>query len=227
MNRFTRRPLTAALAFALAASGQQLRAADVEIRTPPAGNFAVRDSTGALLRLLVNGTNGSVTIPFLTTAPIQPSLVCFQPGTGLLGQCATGATGGFGATGATGATGPMGVTGATGAGFTGAFGPTGATGSTGATGAGALKETLAASAADAYKKCTNAALKISDSAERAKVVTKCQTSYKGIQHAADNAQGRIDDAKRKAKAACKKRANDVPNAQARKTALASCEKAFD
>ena len=51
MNRFTRRPLTAALAFALAASGQQLRAADVEIRTPPAGNFAVRDSTGALLRL--------------------------------------------------------------------------------------------------------------------------------------------------------------------------------
>ena len=95
MNRFAKRPLAAALAFALAASGQQLRAADVEIRTPPGGNFAVRDSTGALLGLLVNGTDGQVTIPFLTTAAVQPSLVCFQPGTGLLGQCATGA---FGAT---------------------------------------------------------------------------------------------------------------------------------
>ncbi len=131
MNRFARRPLTVALALALAASGQQLRAADVEIRTPPGGNFAVRDSTGALLRLLVNGTNGEVTIPFLTTAPVQPSLVCFQTGTGLLGQCATGA---FGATGATGATGAMGATGVTGAGFTGAIGATGATGSAGATG---------------------------------------------------------------------------------------------
>ena len=132
MNRFAKRPLAVALAFALAASGQQLRAADVEIRTPPAGNFAVRDSTGALLGLLVNGTNGQVTIPFLTTAAVQPSLVCFQPGTGLLGECATGA---FGATGATGATGAMGATGATGAGVTGAIGATGATGGAGTLGA--------------------------------------------------------------------------------------------
>jgi hypothetical protein len=122
MNRFARRPLTAALAFALAASGQQLRAADVEIRTPPGGNFAVRDSTGALLGLLVNGINGEVTVPFLTVAGVQPNLVCFQPGTGLLGQCATVA---LGPTGATGATGAMGATGATGAGFTGAIGATG------------------------------------------------------------------------------------------------------
>ena len=112
MNRFARRPLTVALALALATSGQQLRAADVDIRTPAGGNFAVHDSTGALLRLLVNGTNGEVTIPFLTTAPVQPNLVCFQNGTGLLGQCAAG---GFGATGATGATGAIGATGAMGA----------------------------------------------------------------------------------------------------------------
>ena len=116
MNRFAKRPLATALAFALAASSQQLRADDIEIRPPPGGNFAVRDSTGALLLLLVNGTNGQVTIPFLTAAPVQSSLVCFQPGTGVLGTCATGS---FGATGATGATGVMGATGATGAGFTG------------------------------------------------------------------------------------------------------------
>src|SRR6185295_13430949 len=131
MNRFARRPLTVALALALATSGQQLRAADVDIRTPPGGNFAVRDSTGALLRLLVNGTNGEVSIPFLTAAPIQPNLVCFQNGTGLLGQCAAG---GFGATGATGATGAIGATGVTGPGFTGSIGATGATGPAGATG---------------------------------------------------------------------------------------------
>ena len=102
MNRFAKRPLTAALALALAASGQQLRAADVVILTPPGGNFAVRNSTGSLLGLLVDGTNGQVTIPFLTAAPVQASLVCFQPGTGLLGECATGAIGAPGATGATG-----------------------------------------------------------------------------------------------------------------------------
>src|SRR6185295_14130032 len=102
MNRFARRPLTAALALALAATGQQLLAADVEVRTPPGGNFAVRDSTNTLLRLLVNGTSGEVTIPFLTIAPVQPNLVCFDTVTGILGQCAPGA---FGATGAIGATG--------------------------------------------------------------------------------------------------------------------------
>ena len=77
MNRFAKRPLTAALALALAASGQQLRAADVEIRTPPGGNFAVRDSTGGLLGLLVNGADGQVTIPFLTTAsgPAEPRVL--------------------------------------------------------------------------------------------------------------------------------------------------------
>src|SRR4029078_3437382 len=131
MKRFARRPLTVALALALATSGQQLRAADVDIRTPAGGNFAVHDSTGALLRLLGNGNKDEVSIPFLTTAPVQPNLVCFQNGTGLLGQCAAG---GFGATGATGATGAMGAAGDTGAGGTAAIGATGATGPAGATG---------------------------------------------------------------------------------------------
>ena len=113
-SRFRRRPIVLALARALASAATL--GADVEIRTPPGGNFAVRDSTGAALRLLVNGTTGEITIPFLTGAPQQPQPLCFQTGTGLLGQCVTGAFAGpTGPTGPTGATGPVGPTGATGA----------------------------------------------------------------------------------------------------------------
>ena len=45
MNRFPKRPLAAALAFALAASSQQLRAADVEVRTPPGGRVPFQLTT--------------------------------------------------------------------------------------------------------------------------------------------------------------------------------------
>src|SRR4029079_9019518 len=112
------------------------RSADLEIRTPAGGNFAVRDSTRAVLRLLVNGASGEVTIPFLVAAQPQARPMCFQMGTGLLGQCVTGAF--MGATGPTGPTGPTVATGAAGVGnvgATGATGPIGATGATGVTGA--------------------------------------------------------------------------------------------
>jgi hypothetical protein len=75
----------------------------------PRGNFAVRDSTGSILRLLVNGTTGEVTIPYLTGAPQYTLPVCFQTGTGLWTvrhRCVHGTDGATGATGATGPTGP-------------------------------------------------------------------------------------------------------------------------
>ncbi len=89
-HSFKQRPLAIALAATIALGSSRLHAADVEIRTPPGGNFAVRDSTGAILRLLVNGTTGEITVPYLTAAPQQTNVVCFQTGTGLLGQCAPG-----------------------------------------------------------------------------------------------------------------------------------------
>ena len=130
-RRFRRRPLAIALAAVMALSSQRLLAADVEIRMPVGGGFSVRDNGGTLLRLLVD-SSGAVTIPFLVTAATQPSAVCFQTGTGLLGQCVTGSF--AGATGATGATGAAGATGATGVGSGGGTGATGTTGATGATG---------------------------------------------------------------------------------------------
>lgn len=135
----TKRPLALAVAMVLAASGAESIAADVEVRTPAGGNFAVRDSSGALLRLLVNGSTGEVTIPFLTGAPQRATPVCFETGTGLLGQCApiagSGPTGPTGPTGPAGPTGSAGPTGAAGdAGPTGPAGPTGAAGAIGPTG---------------------------------------------------------------------------------------------
>lgn len=133
-------------------------AQDVSVTSPPAGGFAVKDSSGNIVRFKVDA-NGNVIVPGLGAAAQQGALVCFNTGTGMFGPCAsgvgggsvgptgptgaTGATGpsGVGTTGAPGPTGPTGATGATGvtgpsgAGSTGAIGPTGPTGATGSTGA--------------------------------------------------------------------------------------------
>ena len=82
-KHFRRRPLAIALAATLAFSSANALAADVEIRTPAGGGFAVRDSTGSLLRLFLDGSTGALSIPFLTTAAVQPNPICFQNGTGL------------------------------------------------------------------------------------------------------------------------------------------------
>ncbi len=118
-------------------------AADVQVNTPPGGNFVVKDNANATTLLKVEGAAGVVTVPNLPAAPPYPTGVCFGAG-GVLGQCAatvgaTGATGPAGATGPMGATGTMGAAGATGVtgapGATGSAGPMGATGLAGATGA--------------------------------------------------------------------------------------------
>ena len=84
--KISRRPLALALAMTFASVGTTARAADVEVWTPPAGNFAVKDSTGTLLRLLVNGTNGSLQIPGLPLTSLQANPVCFDS-TGVLARC--------------------------------------------------------------------------------------------------------------------------------------------
>src|SRR5258706_15198469 len=114
-KNFRQRPLAIALAATLAIGAANVLALDVDVRTPPGGGFAVHDSSGALVRLFVDGTSGAVTIPFLTGAATQANPVCFQTATGLLGQCLSGSIGATGATGATGAAGATGATGATGA----------------------------------------------------------------------------------------------------------------
>ncbi|WP_277987046.1 hypothetical protein [Pseudolysobacter antarcticus] len=111
-----------------------VHAADVQINTPPAGNFVVKDNAGATTLLMID-SGGVVTVPYLATTPgTYSSGVCFGPG-GVLGQCSSiaGATGATGATGPAGTTGSIGLTGAMGA--TGAIGPTGVTGSIGLAGA--------------------------------------------------------------------------------------------
>jgi hypothetical protein len=113
----------------------QARAADTEIWTPPTGNFAVKDSTGSILRLLVNGTTGDVQIPHLAASASQATALCFDSTSGLLGQCATFPVGPAGPQGPAGAAGPQGPAGATGAaGPQGGVGAAGAPGAVGATG---------------------------------------------------------------------------------------------
>lgn len=132
-----------ALVIPMLLCGSVAFAADVQVNTPPGGNFVVKDNANAATLLKVEGAAGAVTVPNLPAAPTYPTGVCFGAG-GVLGQCAatvgaTGATGPAGATGPIGATGAMGVAGATGvsgfAGATGSAGPMGATGLAGATGA--------------------------------------------------------------------------------------------
>ncbi|WP_277987047.1 hypothetical protein [Pseudolysobacter antarcticus] len=129
-----RRVLAVALSLLNVGAIADASAADVQINTPPAGNFVVKDNTGATTLLEVDGS-GVVTVPYLATAPTTYSnAVCFGSG-GVLGQCASaaGVTGATGATGATGSPGPAGVTGAMG--LTGAIGVTGSAGLVGAAGA--------------------------------------------------------------------------------------------
>jgi len=139
--RCTLLPAMAAAALMLAMLTGSVRAADVEIWTAVGGNFAVKDSTGALVRLLVNGSNGDVQLPFLTSAAAQSSAVCFNSGTGLLGQCATFPTGPQGPAGPPGPPGASGPTGSPGApgpqgpqGDAGAQGPPGIAGAAGSAG---------------------------------------------------------------------------------------------
>src|SRR6185369_6266908 len=141
-KHFRRRPLAIALAATLAFSSANALAADVEIRTPAGGGFAVRDSTGSLLRLFLDGSTGALSIPFLTTAAVQPNPICFQNGTGLVGQCAPGAGGSQGPQGAVGVQGPQGSVGALGPqGLSGAQGGTGAQGPQGTGGAAGIPGT--------------------------------------------------------------------------------------
>ncbi len=74
-----------ALWFAVGVAG----AADVEVRTPPGGNFVVKDNAGATTLLQVLGT-GSVSIPGLPAAPTFPNALCFDAN-GVLGQCSPAA----------------------------------------------------------------------------------------------------------------------------------------
>ena len=133
-NRFRQRPLAIALAATLALGGAKVYAAEVEIRTPAGGGFAVRDSTGSLSRLLVNGATGEVAIPYLQFATQQNNVVCFQLASGLLGQCVPGSlTGPQGPQGVQGSAGPQGSQGAIG--LQGPQGTNGAQGSQGMIGA--------------------------------------------------------------------------------------------
>ena len=116
-------------------------AADVEINTPPGGNFVVRDNANTTTLLRIDGS-GPMSVPYLTIAPNYPTGVCFDA-SGTLGRCESivgppGPAGPAGPAGAIGATGPAGPSGAIGpagpAGATGAVGPAGAPGAAGAIG---------------------------------------------------------------------------------------------
>lgn len=110
--------ITNSLLFVLVAGTMDAAcAADVQINTPPGGNFVVKDNAGATMLLKVDGS-GPVTVPNLLTAPTYATGVCFD-GSGVLGQCASivgpagpaGAAGPAGPAGAAGAAGPAGAAG--------------------------------------------------------------------------------------------------------------------
>ena len=66
-QEFRRKHLAAAIALALSVYGTNAAAADVQINTPPGGNFVVKDNAGATTLLQVQGS-GPVTIPALPGA---------------------------------------------------------------------------------------------------------------------------------------------------------------
>jgi hypothetical protein len=127
-------PLRVALVVTMALIGiaASARAADVEFWTAPGGNFVVKNSTGAILHLLVNGTTGDVTIPRLPQSTDQANALCFDGSTGLLGKCATFPTGPQGDPGPQGPQGDPGPQGPQG--VPGPRGPQGEQGTPGATG---------------------------------------------------------------------------------------------
>ncbi|MEO8847856.1 MAG: collagen-like protein [Casimicrobiaceae bacterium] len=127
-------PMLVALMLAFASVGAH--AGDVEMWTAPGGNFSIKDSTGAIVLMLVNGTTGDVMIPLLPTAGTQANAVCVNSATGLLGQCATVPTGPPGPAGPPGSQGIPGTTGSAGpAGMQGPPGPAGSAGPQGVAGA--------------------------------------------------------------------------------------------
>lgn len=121
---------------AAALSGPAVQAADVTVRPPAGGGFAVKDASGAQTRFRVD-EGGAVSAPGLPSAAAVPNVLCYGAA-GVLGPCqssALGATGPTGPTGPTGAVGPAGSPGAAGpTGAQGPMGPAGATGAAGATG---------------------------------------------------------------------------------------------
>ena len=124
--------------------GPAVQAADVTVRPPAGGGFAVKDASGAQTRFRVD-EGGAVAAPGLPSSPAVPNVVCYGAA-GALGPCQSSALGATGPTGATGPMGPAGPTGAAGpagsagaAGATGPQGPVGPAGATGATGAAGLQ----------------------------------------------------------------------------------------
>jgi len=79
-----------ALSSVLAIANFSAIAADVEVRTPAGGAFAVRNNSGATTVLQAQ-ENGVVTIPSLTSAGQKNTTLCFDSATGQLGKCAPGA----------------------------------------------------------------------------------------------------------------------------------------
>jgi hypothetical protein len=106
-----RRALPLAIALAFAGPTGVGYAADVQINTPPGGNFVVKDNAGSNTLLLVQGS-GQVSVPNLPAGPTGATGVCYSAG-GVLGPCASIA-GPPGPTGPAGATGPAGPPGPTG-----------------------------------------------------------------------------------------------------------------
>lgn len=139
--------LALALAMLLAFAGVMgaAQAADVQVNTPPGGNFVVKDNAGTTTLLKVDG-GGPVTVPNLSNSPGTYSTgVCFGAG-GVLGQCASiagpagppgpaGPAGPIGPAGPDGSPGPAGIQGIQGIpgtpGVPGPLGPPGAPGTPG------------------------------------------------------------------------------------------------
>ena len=72
-----RRPLAIMISLLFAGAMGAAYAADVQINTPPGGNFVVKDNAGATTLLKVDGS-GPVTVPNLPGAPTYTTGVCFD-----------------------------------------------------------------------------------------------------------------------------------------------------
>ena len=99
-DRFARHPIAVALATMMLTVGYaaEAPAADMELWAPPGGNVVIKDSTGSILRMLVNGTTGEVRIPQLPNADFFGTATCFGSD-GTLGRCSMTSIGATGARG--------------------------------------------------------------------------------------------------------------------------------
>lgn len=86
-RRSSRMVLVTTIAVVFVVAGGVSKAADVEVRTPPGGNFVVKDNAGATTLLQVLGT-GAVAIPGLPATATVPNALCFDA-SGVLGKCAS------------------------------------------------------------------------------------------------------------------------------------------